>query len=143
VGGKVHLLERLFLGLQLLLRQVGHRHVARVDGEARLGRLFRRVDVVVGSTAVPDNEVAGLHAHLLPLAASVRKPLQSSLGEAVPFLGPSPNLGLVDELLVELLREEVCALADDESAVLGSVGEKVDETLKAAEAGLERILVLG
>jgi len=44
---------------------------------------------------------------------------------------------------VELLREEVCALADDESAVLGSVGEKVDETLKAAEAGLERILVLG
>jgi hypothetical protein len=36
----------------------------------------------------------------------------------------------------------VCALADDEAAVLGTVGEKVDETLKTAEAGLQRILVL-
>jgi hypothetical protein len=96
----------------------------------------------VGSAAVPDDEVAGLHAHLLPLAASVRKPLQTGIGEAVPLLGPGPDLRLVDELLVELFGEEMCALADDESTVLGTIGQEVHQTLKTAEAGLERVLVL-
>ena len=94
------------------------------------------------SAAVPDDEVTGLHAHLLPLAASVREPLQAGLGEAVPLFCPGPDLGLVDELLVELLGKEVCALADDESTILGTVGEEVDKTLKTAEARLCGILVL-
>ncbi|KAI6759949.1 hypothetical protein HG531_013522 [Fusarium graminearum] len=37
---------------------------------------------------------------------------------------------------------EVGALADDETAILVSVGEDVDETLQAAETRLERILIL-
>ena len=36
----------------------------------------------------------------------------------------------------------MCALADDESTVIGAVGEEVDKTLETAEAGLQRILVL-
>jgi hypothetical protein len=43
---------------------------------------------------------------------------------------------------VELLRKEVCALADNEAAILGTVGEEVDETLKTAEACLQWVLVL-
>jgi hypothetical protein len=37
---------------------------------------------------------------------------------------------------VELLGKEVCALADNETAILGTVGEEVDETLETAEARL-------
>jgi hypothetical protein len=43
---------------------------------------------------------------------------------------------------MELLRKEVCALADNEAAILGTVREEVDETLKTAEARLQWILVL-
>jgi hypothetical protein len=43
---------------------------------------------------------------------------------------------------VELLRKEMCALADNEAAILGTVGQEVDETLKTAEARLQWILVL-
>jgi hypothetical protein len=43
---------------------------------------------------------------------------------------------------VELLREKVSALADDQSAVLRSVGQEIDKALEAAEARLCRILVL-
>lgn len=43
---------------------------------------------------------------------------------------------------MEFLREEVSALADDQSTVLGTVGQKVDKALEAAEARLKRILIL-
>jgi hypothetical protein len=142
VGGEVQLLKRLLLLLQLFLREIGHRHVACVDCEARLCGCLRRTDVVVGSAAVPDDEIARLHAHFLPHAAFVREPLESSLRETVPLLCPSPDLGLVDELLVELLREQVSALADDQSAVVWSIGQEVDKALEAAEAGLCRVLIL-
>ena len=142
VGGEVQLLERLLLLLQLFLREVRHGHVARVDGEARLCGLLRGVDVVVGSTAVPDDEVTRLHADLLPLASSVCEPLEAGLGETVPLLRPGPNLGLVDELLVELLGEQVGALADDQSTILRTVGQKVDKTMEAAEARLLGVLIL-
>ena len=43
---------------------------------------------------------------------------------------------------MEFLGEEVSALADNQSTVLGTVGQKVDKTLEAAEARLQRILIL-
>jgi hypothetical protein len=42
---------------------------------------------------------------------------------------------------VELLRELGAAFADDETSVLRTVGQEVDEALEAAEARLEGILV--
>jgi hypothetical protein len=43
---------------------------------------------------------------------------------------------------VELLGEKVSALADDQSTVLGTVGQKVDKALEAAEARLLGVLIL-
>lgn len=43
---------------------------------------------------------------------------------------------------MELLGEQVSALADDQSAVLRAVGQKVDEALEAAEARLLGVLIL-
>ena len=43
---------------------------------------------------------------------------------------------------MELLGDSVSALADDKTAVLGSVGQKVNQALQAAETRLKGILVL-
>jgi len=43
---------------------------------------------------------------------------------------------------VELLGKQVGALADDQSTILWTVGQKVDKTLEAAEARLCGILIL-
>ena len=43
---------------------------------------------------------------------------------------------------MEFLGEKVSALADDQSTVLRTIGQKVDKTLEAAEARLQRILIL-
>jgi len=43
---------------------------------------------------------------------------------------------------VELLGEQVGALADDQSTILRTVGQKVDKTLEAAEARLLGVLIL-
>lgn len=43
---------------------------------------------------------------------------------------------------MELLGEEVSAPADDQSTVLGAVGQKIDKALEAAEARLRWILIL-
>ena len=43
---------------------------------------------------------------------------------------------------MKLLREQVGALADDQSAVLWTVWQKIDKTLEAAEARLCGILIL-
>jgi hypothetical protein len=60
---------------------------------------------------VPQQQVAGLGVDLDPLAAAVGQPLHALVGEAVPLLGPGPDLvGLVAEGAVEFFREEVCAL---------------------------------
>lgn len=49
---------------------------------------------------------------------------------------------LVGKLSVELFRKKMCAFADDEAAVVGTVGEQIHEALEAAEAGFLRVLVL-
>jgi hypothetical protein len=43
---------------------------------------------------------------------------------------------------VELLGKQVSTLADDQSAVLRTVGQKVDKSLKTAEARLLWVLIL-
>lgn len=109
VGGALRVLEGALLADQLLVGRVGDGHVARVDAEAR--RVARGRQVVVRRPRVPEEQVAGLGVDLDPLAALVGEPLHALVGEAVPLLGPGPDLvGLVLELGVELLGQQVRAL---------------------------------
>lgn len=43
---------------------------------------------------------------------------------------------------MELITEEVCALADYESSILGAIGKHVDETLHDSEPRLLGVLIL-
>jgi hypothetical protein len=72
----------------------------------------------------------------------VCEPLHSVLGVPVPLGRPGRDTLFIGHVAVEVFREEVCAAADNETAIFGTVGEQVDETLEAAEAGLGGVLVL-
>jgi hypothetical protein len=72
----------------------------------------------------------------------VCEPLHSVLGVPVPLGSPGRDALFVGHITVEFFRKEVCAAADNETAIFGAVGKQVDETLEAAEAGLEGVLVL-
>jgi hypothetical protein len=96
----------------------------------------------VGSPRVPKKEVTRLGAKLLPLQALVLEPLHTVLGEAEPLVSPGWDLGLIFHGLVELLGDSVSALADDETAVLGTVRQKIDQALQAAETRLKGVLIL-
>lgn len=134
-------LKGTLLAEQILGRGVGDGHEARVDGHAVL--LALDGDVVVRRARVPDDEIARIRLDLDPFAAVVAQPLHALIGEAVPLLGPRGDavLGAAD-VVVELLAQEVRALGHDEPAVVGPVGQQVDEALEAAEARAVRILVL-
>jgi hypothetical protein len=138
VSGADPTFQRILLAQKILLRCIRDGHVACVDAEAGLARLG--AEVVVGSSRVPEEEVTGLGAQLLPGAAVVGEPLHAGLGVAVPFVGPGWDPLLVLHRFVELLGELGAAFADDETAVFGAVGQKIDQTLQAAEAGLEGVL---
>lgn len=140
VSGADPALEGILLTKQVLLRRICYGHVACVDAEARLCGL--RAKVVVGSPRVPKQEVTRLGAKFLPLQALVLEPLHAVLSETEPFVSPGRDLGLIFHGLVELLGDSMSALADDETAVLGSVGQKVHQALQTAETRLERILIL-
>ncbi|KAI3485405.1 hypothetical protein L1887_51329 [Cichorium endivia] len=99
-------------------------------------------EVVVRRAAVPQQQVARFGAHLDPLAAVVGEPLHTGVRKAVPLVGPCWDLLLPCHLLVELRRERMRALADDQSAIIRSVRKQVHQALQAAEARLERVLVL-
>ncbi|KAI6776498.1 hypothetical protein HG530_000443 [Fusarium avenaceum] len=95
------------------------------------------------STTVPHKKIAGLSVDLDPFAAFVLQPLHSLVREAVPLLGPRPDSVLfILEVLVEVLAKEMCALADNQAAIIVAVREDVDETLQTAETRLQRVLVL-
>ena len=91
---------------------------------------------------IPHDQISRIRGHLLPLAPALLEPLHPGVREAEPFRRPGWDALLVDEDLVEFLRDVVAAFANDEAAVVGAVGEEVHETLEAAEAGLEGVLVL-
>lgn len=79
--------KRLLLPLQILLRDITHWHIAGIYGEAGLGGA-RRTEIIVRSSRVPDDEIAGLHADFFPFEAFVCEPLHAFGGETVPFFGP-------------------------------------------------------
>lgn len=133
-------IERTLLADQIFLCSIGDRHIASVDSET--GLVILRAEVVVRSARVPDQQVTRLGAELLPLTAVVLQPLHAAVGEAVPLGGPGGDALFVGHVAVEFFGNEVAALADDETAVVGTVGEQVYETLHAAEAMLLRALVL-
>jgi len=72
----------------------------------------------------------------------IGEPFHAILSVAEPFVGPGGDPRLVLHLFVELLGKLGSAFADDEATVFRAVGQEVDKALQAAEAGLERILVL-
>jgi hypothetical protein len=140
VSGTHPALQSILLAEEILLRCIRNGHVACVDAEAGLARL--RAEVVVRRPRVPQEEVTRLSTQLLPGAAVVGEPFHAGFSVAVPFVGPGWDPLLVLHRFVELLRELGAAFADDETSVLRTVGQEVDEALEAAEARLEGILVL-
>ena len=140
VSGTHPALQSILLAEEILLRCIRNGHVACVDAEAGLARL--RAEVVVRRPRVPQEEVTRLSAQFLPSAAVVGEPLHAGFSIAVPFVGPGWDPLLVLHRFVEFLGELRAAFADDETSVLRTVGQEVDEALEAAEARLEGILVL-
>jgi hypothetical protein len=140
VSGTHPALQGVLLTEKILLRRIRNGHVTCVDAEAGLARLG--AEVVVRSPRVPQEEVTGLGAQLLPSAPAVGEPLHAGLGVAVPLVGPGWDLLLVLHRFVEFLGELGAAFAHDETTVLRAVGQEIDKALETAEAGLERILVL-
>ena len=140
VSSSQSLLKCLLLALQVLLRGIRDGHIASVNTET--GCLTLRAEIVVRGARVPDEKVTGLSTDFLPLAAVVFEPLQSSLGKSKPFGCPGGNALFVGHFPVKLFGEEMGAGADNETTVIGTVGEEVDQALKAAEAGLGGVLVL-
>lgn len=132
--------EGILLPNQVFLCRISDGHEAGVNGET--GLVVLRAEVIVRSTRVPEQQVTRLGAELLPLAATVLQPLHAPLGEAVPLGGPGGDALLVSHVAVEFFGDEVAALTDDETTVVGAVGEQVHETLHAAEAVLLGVLVL-
>jgi hypothetical protein len=108
---------------------------------------------------IPEEQVAWIRADFDPLAVAVFQPLHSSLGEAIPLWGPGWNLIFPCHLLVELLAQFMTSFADDETAIVWTIGKEVDKPvlksekdirdvscdhlpLQAPEIRFERILIL-
>lgn len=81
--------------------------------------------------AVPDNKIAWVCAHLLPLHSMVREPLHPLLSETEPFWCPGGDAWLIGHLAVELLGNRVPAWADYETAVGWAAGVEVHKALEA------------
>jgi hypothetical protein len=96
----------------------------------------------VRGARVPDEKVTGLSTDFLPLAAVVLEPLHSSLGVSVPFGCPGGNALFVCHITVELFGEEMGTRANNQTTIIGTIGEKIDQALKATEAWLGRVLIL-
>ena len=133
-------IKRVLLPQKVLLCGIGDRHVTGVDAEPWLVCL--RAEVVVWCPRVPDEKVTWLGADFLPLATFLFEPLYSILGKAVPFRSPGWNSLLVDELLVEFLRQKMAASAHNQSTVICSIWQQVHKTLQAPESWLRWILIL-
>ena len=103
--------KRVPLPLEILLAGNTDRHVTRVDREPVL--LSLRWHVVMRRPAVPDNEIAGFSADLLPLQSVVGEPLHTVFGEAEPLWCPGWDARFIGHILVELLGEYVSTFADD------------------------------
>jgi len=133
-------LERLLLELQLLLSRTGSWHVTGIHGHPR--PLPRWRTVVMRCPGIPNDEITRSSLDLDPFEPLALEPLDAGLGEPVPLVGPLPNTGLLGKLLVELFTQEVSSLGHDQSAVIGTVGQEVDESLQASETRSIGVLVL-
>lgn len=141
VSSALQVVESRLLADEVLLRRLGHGHVACVSAES--WHLALWADVVMGRAAVPEQKVARLRVDLDPLAPLLLQPLETSVGEAVPLVCPSPDLVLlVFECFVELLAQQMGALAHNQASIPVAVGEDVDQALEAAETRLLWVLIL-
>lgn len=145
MGGTKPTLEGSLLALQVLLTCIRDRHVASVYTEAVL--VCGGAQVVVWCSRIPKKKVTGLSGHLDPLETFLLKPLHAVVGKAIPLRVPGGDVLVTlllreTDLLVELLADEVATLENNETAVVGSIGKDVDQTLQAAEAVFRGVLVL-
>lgn len=133
------------LSQKIFLCRISNGHEAGVCAEASLCACGR--DIVMRCTRVPHDKVTRFGADLLPLQALVLKPLHSTVGEAVPLVGPEsvskvrhemlqeknspcPDLvWLVRELLVELSAVLVSTLANNETTIIGTIGQNIHKAL--------------
>lgn len=141
MGGPLQVLKRSLLPLQILLRSIRSRHVACISAEPGLRAL--RTNIVMRSARVPDDKISRSRIDFFPFAALVLQPLHTLSGKAVPLVSPSPDLvRLILKILVELLTEKMCTLANDQTTVFITVREDIDQALETAEAGVLGVLVL-
>lgn len=134
------LLEQLLLELEIILgccRDWQHADVDNKSVSVLLGR-----SVVVRSARIPQNDITRLGIDLDPFVTSVSQPLETSLLEQVDLVCPSEATFLVSENVVVLLADLVATLQDEETTILRTVGQEVDETLNATQTSTLRILIL-
>lgn len=129
-----------FLAHKIFLGSICDRHVASVHSHAI--NLPLDGDIVMRSAGVPDNQVTRVGADLDPLSAVLLQPFHAAVCETIPLIGPGWDTRLVLEVFVELCTQAVRALADDETAIIGTAGVEVDEALKTAESRLLGVLIL-
>jgi hypothetical protein len=118
-------LKRLALPDEVFLSRLLNRHITSIDAEPILRGGGR--EVIMGDTRVPDDEIAGFSADFDPFTAFIRQPFHALLGESKPFVRPGGDLFFVGKFLVELVAETIRASADDQTAIIWSVREEVDE----------------
>lgn len=152
-------LKRILLLDQIILCRIRNRHKTSIHREAILLPLRR--NVIMGRPTIPNDQIAGLSAHLHPFEPVVLEPIHAILGEPKPFRRPGRDSRVVGHFAVKLLGYLVAPFADDESAIVGAGGVQVDEPLEAcvgwlakrlmkinsakshtAKSGLGRVLVL-
>lgn len=125
---------------QIILRRICYWHETSIGSES--GLFASGWQVVVRSSGIPYEQIARFGAKLLPFIAICFQPLHSVLSEAVPLWRPSWDSFFIGEFLVKLLRNEMAALADNQTAIVRAVGQQVDETLETSESWLSRVLIL-
>lgn len=74
---------------------------------------------------VPEDQVAGFSAHFDPLATVSSQPFHPFARETVPFGVPGRDRRFPCHFVVKLCAEFVCAATDDQTAVVGAVGEEI------------------
>jgi hypothetical protein len=95
---------------------------------------------IMHGTRIPENEITGLHVHLVHGAASLLKPLDVLLAEdeQVHILDLRRRsilmISRVALLSKELIEKLGRALHEHETTILGAVGGKVQETLHSLHA---------
>jgi hypothetical protein len=81
----------------------------------------------VRESRIPDDEIPRVGANFDPFAALFGEPFHAGFFEAVPFVGPLGDAFFGGKFFVVFFAYEVASFADDQTTVVGPVGEEIDE----------------